>query len=47
MTDIEDLRQVARIARGEGWALDVAISLPHPAIIELPAFSGSWIFSKD
>ena len=25
MTDIEDLRQVARIARGEGWALDVLI----------------------
>ena len=25
MTGIEDLRQVARIARGEGWALDILI----------------------
>ena len=25
MTGIEDLRQVARIARSEGWALDILI----------------------
>jgi len=35
MTDIEDIGQVARFVRGEGWALD-AVALLVIAVVVIP-----------